>query len=56
MALSSDFQKLHIDGLITLYELDASHLGAGILRFHGHQQLEAIIWQGQTFEPLALEG
>ena len=36
MALNSDYQKLYVDGLIQLYELDASHLGAGILRFHGH--------------------
>ena len=36
MTLSSDFQKLYVDGLITLFELDASALGAGILRFHGH--------------------
>ncbi|MFU8927582.1 phage minor tail protein L [Acinetobacter puyangensis] len=36
MTLSSDFQKLYVDGLITLFELDASSLGAGILRFHGH--------------------
>ena len=36
MSLSSDFQKLYVDGLITLFELDASTLGAGILRFHGH--------------------
>ncbi|PVZ89971.1 phage minor tail protein L [Serratia sp. S1B] len=36
MTLNSDFQKLYVDGLITLFELDASNLGAGILRFHGH--------------------
>ncbi|WP_151777153.1 phage minor tail protein L [Acinetobacter brisouii] len=36
MTLQSDFQKLYVDGLITLFELDASKLGAGILRFHGH--------------------
>ncbi len=36
MSLNSDFQKLYVDGLIHLYELDASSLGAGILRFHGH--------------------
>ena len=36
MALNSDFQKLYVDGLITLFELDARSLGAGILRFHGH--------------------
>ena len=91
MALNSDFQKLYVDGLITLFELDARALGAGILRFHGHisyQDWEKIyssigsdgligsdagligkvfdvgtdkvwqrniIWQGQTFEPMALE-
>ena len=91
MALNSDFQKLYVDGLITLYELDARTLGAGILRFHGHISYEDweriytsigsaeligadtgsigkvfdsgdekawqrnIIWQGQTFEPMALE-
>ena len=91
MALSSDFQKLYVDGLITLFELDARALGAGILRFHGHISYEDweriytsigsseligadtgsigkvfdsgnkktwqrnIIWQGETFEPMALE-
>jgi lambda family phage minor tail protein L len=91
MALNSDFQKLYVDGLITLFELDARALGAGILRFHGHISYEEweriyssigsnelmgdtskligeafknseqktwfrnIIWQGQTFEPMALE-
>ena len=91
MTLSSDFQKLYVDGLITLFELDARALGAGILRFHGHISYEDweriysyigsdgmlgdeaqligevfestesktwyrnIIWQGETFEPMALE-
>lgn len=36
MALNSDFQKLYVDGLIRLFELDATAVGAGILRFHGH--------------------
>ncbi|MBJ9954523.1 phage minor tail protein L [Acinetobacter baumannii] len=36
MSLSSDFQKLYADGIVTLFELDASKLGAGVLRFHGH--------------------
>lgn len=34
--LSSDFQKLSVTGLVTLYELDATKLGAGIFRWHGH--------------------
>ncbi len=91
MTLSSDLQKLYVDGLITLFELDARALGAGILRFHGHISYEDweriysyigsdgmlgdeaqligevfestesktwyrnIIWQGETFEPMALE-
>jgi len=91
MSLNSDFQKLYVDGLITLFELDARALGAGILRFHGHISYEDweriysyigsdgmlgdeaqligevfentesktwyrnIIWQGETFEPMALE-
>ena len=91
MTLNSDFQKLYVDGLIALFELDARALGAGILRFHGHISYEDweriysligsgellgdesqligevleqgesrvwyrnIIWQGQTFEPMALE-
>src|SRR5690606_5622645 len=91
MTLNSDFQKLYVDGLITLFELDARALGAGILRFHGHISYEDweriytsigsaeligadtgsigkvfdsgnekswqrnIIWQGEIFEPMALE-
>ena len=91
MSLNSDFQKLYVDGLITLFELDASNLGAGILRFHGHiayqdwQKIYTsigsdgligadiasigkvfdvgtekiwqrnIIWQGQTFESMAIQ-
>ncbi|WP_180644716.1 phage minor tail protein L [Acinetobacter bereziniae] len=91
MTLNSDFQKLYVDGLITLFELDASALGAGILRFHGHISFEDwekiyssigsdglmgadtgsigkvfdvgdekqwqrnIIFDGQTFEPMALQ-
>lgn len=62
MSLVSDFQKLEVDGLINLYELDARNLGAGILRFHGHASFKDngewkpnIIWQGETYEPLAIK-
>lgn len=34
--LSSDLQKLSVLGRVTLYELDATKLGAGIFRWHGH--------------------
>ena len=91
MSLPSDFQKLYVDGIVTLYELDARALGAGILRFHSHISYEdwkriiptadgfwkadsttvnvkpwelsttekeyyrTIVWQGEVFEPMALE-
>lgn len=38
--LSSDLQKLSVMGLVTLYELDATKLGAGIMRWHGHMSHE----------------
>lgn len=41
--LSSDLQKLSVTGLVTLYELDATNLGAGIFRWHGHMSHED--WQ-----------
>lgn len=40
MSLSSDFQKLFVDGLVTLYELDARKLGGDIYRWHGHIAFE----------------
>lgn len=67
--LNSDFQKLSVSGLVTLYELDATKLGLGILRWHGHVSFEDwqiinpeqtkvksdIIWQGQTYSPISIE-
>ena len=41
--LSSDLQKLSASGLVTLYELDATALGAGVMRWHGHVSFED--WQ-----------
>lgn len=38
--LSSDLQKLSVMGLVTLYELDATKLGAGVMRWHGHMSHE----------------
>lgn len=40
MTLTADFQDLAVDGLITLYQLDATSLGAGILYLHGHTNYE----------------
>lgn len=55
MSLNSDFQKLFVDGLVTLFELDGRSLGAGVLRFHGHAQADSIMWQGQEFGAVSLE-
>lgn len=69
MSLSSDLQKLSVTGLVTLYELDATNLGGEILRWHGHVSFEDwqiinpaqtqiksdIIWQGQTYSPVAIQ-
>ena len=50
--LESDLQKLSVSGLVTLYELDATNLGAGIMRWHGHVSFEdwqrIIAWAGRT--------
>lgn len=57
MSLNSDFQKLSINGVVTLFELDASKLGAGILRFHGHNhELNdgVITFRGREYNPQAL--
>ncbi len=67
--LESDLQKLSVTGLVTLYELDATKLGAGIMRWHGHVSFEDwqiinpeqtevksdIIWQGQVYSPMPIK-
>lgn len=57
MSFHGDIQKLAVDGVIRLFELDASRLGAGILRFHGHDQGAnegVIVFRGQAFYPQAI--
>ena len=51
--LNNDFQKLGVTGLITLYQLDASNVGAGVFYFHGHNDGD-IIWQGKTYHAIAI--
>ena len=34
--LNSDFQKLSVAGIVTLYQLDATRLGGGVFCWHGH--------------------
>ena len=40
MSLSSDFQKLSVAGIVTLYQLDATRLGGGVFYWHGHLSRE----------------
>lgn len=54
MALTADIQQTSVQGLITLYELDARKLGGEIYRFHGHND-GIINWNGQAFSPVAIE-
>lgn len=67
--LNSDLQKLSVTGRVTLYELDATKQGGGILRWHGHvtsddwSYIDAtntnsgrdIVWQGQTYSPVSIQ-
>ncbi|MDZ5288558.1 phage minor tail protein L [Helicobacter pylori] len=66
--LNSDFQKLSVAGIVTLYELDATTLGGGIVRWHGHVGREDwqlingeavfnrdIVWQGKNYSPVAID-
>ena len=38
--LNSDFQKLSVAGIVTLYQLDATRLGGGVFYWHGHLSYE----------------
>lgn len=57
MSFNQDIQQSSVQGLITLYELDARHLGADVYRFHGHNHSDndgVITWQGKDFHPIAI--
>lgn len=51
--LTSDLQQSTIDGIVRLYELDASAQGAGVLRFHGDGGAD-ITWQGNAYKSIAI--
>lgn len=59
MSLNKDFKDLSVKGLITLYQLDATSLGAGILYLHGHNGFDLndskIIFNGISYDPVAIE-
>lgn len=51
LEITSEIQKLEPSAIIELFELDASIVGGGILRFHsGTNQLsQNVIWQGNVY-------
>lgn len=56
MSVITDIVSLEPGQLWEGYEVDASALGVGTLRFHGYQRLGPIFWQGQEFAPWPVEG
>lgn len=53
MSLTADIQQTSVQGLVTLYTLDARRLGGEIYRFHGHND-GIIRWQGQDYHAIAI--
>ncbi|WMJ68730.1 phage minor tail protein L [Stenotrophomonas sp. 24(2023)] len=47
--ITADAQQLEPGGRVTLFELDATPIGADQLRFHQHLQSGVIWWQGQQY-------
>lgn len=53
--ISSDIQSLEPGNRVALFELDATSIGADILRFHAHLQSGPIFWQGNQYDPWPIE-
>jgi len=51
MTIVADVQTLEPGALLTFFEVDASALGAGVLRFHGINGSNTLFWQGQEYAP-----
>lgn len=49
--ITADIQSLEASAKIELFELDASVIGADLLRFHGYPQTASIWWQGKEYTP-----
>lgn len=50
-----DMQKLEVGSKIILYHLDMTNIGGGNLLFHGYKDSGSIVWQGNTYEPWAID-
>lgn len=53
--ITADAQQLEPGGRVTVYELDASSVGADQLYFHQHLQTGVIWWQGQQYGAWPIE-
>jgi lambda family phage minor tail protein L len=55
--IESDVQKLNPGSIVTLYELDATELGGGLLRWHnGVNELgNDVVWRGFTYSRFPVE-
>ena len=56
MKITADIQRLEPGALIEVFELDATEIGADMLRFHGYTQVGPIWWQGNEYSPWPIEG
>lgn len=58
MTINEDVQALSPGALIELYELDATSIGGGVIRFHGNPSDRSLFWQGQEYSlwPIVAEG
>jgi len=48
--ITADVQTLEPGALITLFVLDATEIGGGVVRFHGHND-GPLFWQGLEYSP-----
>ncbi|MBO9859402.1 phage minor tail protein L, partial [Xanthomonas sp. A1809] len=55
MSILADIQTLEPGARVTVFELDATALGADSLLFHAHLQSTPIVWQGQVYDPWPVE-
>lgn len=53
--IESDVQTLEPGPYVELWELNATSIGGGVLRFQGQQDGQ-VVWQGQTYEPWTCQG
>lgn len=55
MTITGDIQGLEPGGLVDLFEVDATILLVGILRFHGYTQVGTIWWKGLEYSPWPIQ-